>query len=92
MISSQSFRGHYAKATEFALWLGCASVRYRTQPKPSSTHGANQMAHEEIVELSRQIAAEDDSRKLIPLIDKLRKVLAKEKARIEAELEKRNKI
>jgi hypothetical protein len=46
------------------------------------------MPHEDIVELSRKISEEQDSEKLIPLIDQLRKLLVEEKKRIEANLEK----
>jgi hypothetical protein len=49
------------------------------------------MAHEEIVKLSRQIAAEQNSEKLIPLINRLRKLLAEEKSKIEADIENRKK-
>lgn len=44
---------------------------------------------EAIIQLLRQISAERDPEKVLPLIKHLRKVLAEEQSRLEAEISKR---
>ncbi len=44
---------------------------------------------EAIIELLRQISAERDPEKVLPLIKQLRKTLAEEQSRLEAEISKR---
>ena len=46
------------------------------------------MAHDEILELCRLITVERDPEKLIPKLEKLRGLLAKEQLRLQAEINK----
>ena len=43
---------------------------------------------EDILKLARQISAEHDPEKVLPLIARLRKILAEEQARLEADVPK----